>query len=336
MENAKAVTFAKYGAPLEVTPLVLRELKPNQLIIKVYASSLNPVDFKRKKGYTKMLMKDHFPAMICFDVAGTVEKIGADVKEFTVGQRVCARSRDSGTLAEFCIVDEDVTAHLPESIDFIKAAAVPLAAQTALQSLRQGKLQKGQTIFISGGAGGVGTYAIQLAKHVFGASKVVTTCSAAKTEFCKSLGADECIDYTKEDPYHAKNGPYDVCFDTVGDARKMGGAMIKPGGFVISVASVPDPGTFDRIGKETPFLLRLGLTIGSIRERWGASPGTYFYLLLNPNAEDLTALVGYMKDGKMISCIDSVFDGLEKGADAFERLETGRAKGKVVVSVRKE
>ena len=332
----KAVTFAKYGAPLEITPLKLGELHPKQLLIKVFASSLNPVDYKRRDGMTRMIIKDEFPAMICFDVAGVVEKIGAEVQNFKVGQRICARSLKSGALADFCIVDEDVTAHIPDSVNFIEAAALPLAGLTALQSLRQGNLKKGDTIFISGGAGGVGTYAIQLAKHVFQASKVVTTCSAAKADFCQSLGADVCIDYTKVDPYSAAHGPFDMCFDTVGDARKMGGSLIKHGGHVVSVAAIPDPGAFDRIGRDTPFFLRAALAVASIRERWGASPGKYFYVLLQPNAKDLTELVGYMQQGKLKSMIDSVFEGIDKSTEAFNRLETGRAKGKVVVSIRKE
>jgi len=336
MENAKAVTFAHYGGPLEVTPLQLGEMKPNQLIIKVYSSSLNPIDYKRRDGYLKMMVKDHFPAGICFDVAGLVEKVGSEVKDFTPGQRVCARSRASGTLADYCIVDEDVTSHLPENINFIEAAALPLAGQTALQCLRQGEFKKGETIFISGGAGGVGTYAIQLAKHVFGASKVVVTCSAGKADFCKSLGADECVDYRKGNPYRANDGPYDMVFDTVGDARKMGGPMIKPGRAVVSIASIPDSGTFERINVNVPFFVRALLSVGSMREKWGASPGRYFYVLLKPNAEDLNELVGHMKDKKIVSVIDSVYEGLEKGKEAFAHLETGHAQGKVVVSVRKE
>jgi alcohol dehydrogenase len=335
MEDAKIVTFAKYGAPLEVTPLKLRELKPRQILIKVYASSLNPIDFKRKHGATKMLIKDEFPAGVCFDVSGLVEKVGSEITDYSVGQRVCARSRHSGTLADFCIVDEDVTSHLPDNVSFVDAAALPLAGQTALQSLRQGGLKEGETVFISGGAGGVGTYAVQLAKHVFKAGKVVTTCSASKMDFCKSLGADECIDYTKGNPYHSAT-PYDVVFDTVGDARKMGGSLIKPGKFVISVASTPDAGGFDRINMPLPFVLRGILSVISLREKWGASPGIYRYVFLLPNAKDLTELVGYLSEGKIKSVIDSVFTGLDASKEAFERIETNRAKGKVVVSVRTE
>ena len=333
--SPRIATFRRYGAKLEITPLTLAEPKPKQLVIKVHSVSLNPIDFKRRDGATKLLIHDDFPAGICFDVAGFVEKVGSEVSEFKVGQRVCARSKHSGTLADFCIVDQDVTAHLPDNVSFVDAAALPLAGQTALQALRHGGLKEGDTIFISGGAGGVGSYALQLAKHVFKARKVVTSCSESKIEFCKSLGADECIDYHKSNPYKAPDEPYDMVFDTVGDARKMGGKMIKPGRSVVSVAALPEPGAFDRIGMSIPLPLRLVLHVASVREKWGASPGTYQYVFLKPTSQDLTELVGYLSSGTLRSCIDSEFDGIEKSNEAFDRIETGRAKGKVIINVRK-
>jgi NADPH:quinone reductase-like Zn-dependent oxidoreductase len=335
-KTTRALTFAKYNAPLEVTEIPLREVKPNQVLCKVYSASLNPVDYKRWEGKTKLLMKDEFPAPICFDVAGIVMKVGSEVTEFKVGQRICARSRHSGTLAEYCVFDHDVAAALPDEISFHDAAALPLAGMTALQSLRRGGIAEGQSVFITGGAGGVGTYAIQLAKHVFKASKVVTTCSAAKAELCSSLGADVCVDYTKQDAYAPESHhgeKYDVIFDTVGDARKVG-KLIKPGKHVISVASMPTNSAFDEIGKPLPFFLRPIISLISLRESWSISPGLYHYLLLLPNSKDLNELVGYMKEGKIRSIIDTVFEGLAKGPEAFERIMTGRAKGKVVVAVR--
>ena len=334
--ESKAVTFAKYNAPLEVTTINLpEELKPNKILIKVYSSSFNPLDYKRHEGKTKILIKDTFPAGICYDVAGEIVKVGSEVKNFTVGQRVCARSKAPGTLAEFCIVDDFVTAALPDNLSFVDGAALPLAGQTALQSLRAGNLKAGDSIFISGGAGGVGTYAIQLAKHVFGASRVVVTCSGAKIEFCKSLGADECIDYTKVNPYTQKLGKFDMMFDTVGEAKKMGGEMIKPGGFVISVGAMPDPDSFkESTGKDVGFFLKLIFRFMSSSERSAAHPGKYRYVWLNPNSKDLEELVGYLSEKKIVSCVDQVFEGLESAKEAFDRIKTGRAKGKVIVNVR--
>jgi len=336
MESTKAIIFKHYKDVLQVGTFNLRPLKPKQILVKVYSASLNPIDVIRRDGGIKMLQKDEFPAGICFDAAGIVEQVGADVSRFTVGDRIVSRSRHAGTLAEFCIVDEDVSANLPENISFNDAAALPLAGQTALQALVRGGLAEGQTIFISGGAGGVGTYTIQLAKHVFKASRVVVTCSESKAGLCKSLGADEVIDYHKGNPYKtgAEKGAFDLVFDTVGEAAKMGGPLIKPGKFVISIASMPESGAFDRSGTPIPFFLRAILSVLSFRTKWSASPGVYNYVMLKPNQEDLTKLVGYMRDGTIRSVIDSTFDGLEKGPEAFKRLETGRAKGKVIVVVR--
>jgi len=337
METAKIVTFAKYGAPLVLSAFKSPELMPKQLLIKVYSVSLNPIDYKRLKGHTTMLIKDHFPAGVCFDVAGVVEKVGADLTNFAVGQRVCARSKVSGVLADYCVLDESVTSAMPDNVSFNDAAALPLAGQTALQSLRTANLKEGETVLISGGAGGVGSYAVQLAKHVFKASKVVTTCSGGKVEFCKSLGADECIDYTKGDPFDAqKLGAFDVVFDTTGEARHMGGGLIKPGRLIVSVAAMPDPGSFERADLPIGFFLKSMLSLVSIRERWNASPGIYNYVLLKANSKDLTELVGYLSEGKIRSCIDSVFDGLEKASDAFAKIESGRAKGKVIVVVARD
>lgn len=338
MENGRVASFAAYRAPVVVIPLKLKELKPKQLIIKVYSASINPVDFKRLDGMLSMLVKEEFPAGLCYDAAGIVEKVGSEVTEFKVGDRVCTRSLQGGTLADYCIADENVTVHLPASISYVDGAALPLAGQTALQSLRDGNLKEGQSILISGGAGGVGTYALQLAKFVFKAARVVTTCSSGKMDFCKSLGADECIDYTKENPFNAaKFGTFDMVYDTTGEAKKMGGSLIKPGGIVVSVASIPDPEAFQRVNRPSPgLLIKTLLFFGSMRERWAASPGVYHYLMLTPNSKDLAELVGYLSEGKIKSCIDIVYDGLDKSAEAMDRSRSGRAKGKIIVNVRTE
>ena len=173
--TTRAVVFTKYGGPLTVQEVKLPQLKPKQILIKVYSASLNPIDYKRRDGKTRMVIKDKFPALICFDAAGIVEKVGTEVSAFKVGDRIAARCRRSGALAEFCIADEDVCAKMPDNVTYNDGAGIPLAGQTAYQSLLRGGLKEGDSIFISGGAGGVGVFAVQLAKKVFKASRVVTT-----------------------------------------------------------------------------------------------------------------------------------------------------------------
>lgn len=333
MESTKAVTFDTYGGPLSVGTLKLRALKPKQILVKVFSVSLNPIDYKRKDGMTKLIIKDEFPAGVCFDVAGTVESVGAEVTTFKVGDRLCARSLKSGTLAEYCIVDESVSAKIPDNVSYNDAAALPLAGMTAYQSLLRGGLKEGDSVFIAGGSGGVGMFAVQLAKKVFKAGRVVSTCSGPKVDFVRSLGADEVLDYTKCNPYKDAKGPFDLVFDTVGDAAKMGGHLIKPGNFVISVAALPESGAFDRIGRPIPFFLRVALSVVYLRYKFAVSPGVYNYVFLNPNSEDLTKLINLVSDGTLKVELDSTYNGLEQGAEAFKRLETGRAKGKVVVVV---
>lgn len=330
--------FEKYHGPFKVGTLQLKPLKPKQLLIKVYACSLNAMDVKRHHGQTKFITLEKLPTGSCYDVSGIVEQVGSEVTQFAVGDRVCAMADmpDAGTMAEFCIVNEPYSAKIPSNVSFVDAAGLPMAAMTAYQALALGKLAEGQSVFIAGGAGGVGTFTIQLAKRVFKAGRVVVTCSSAKAEFCKSLGADEIIDYTKGDPYKEgrSKGPFDVVLDNVGDAAKMGGALIKPGHVVVSVVAFPETGAFDRIGMPIPFWLRGIISLGSIRYKWAASPGIYKFLFMNMNSAELSKLLGYLSDGTLKTIVDTKYQGLEKGADAFAQLATGRAKGKIILEVR--
>lgn len=334
----KQVTFEKYNGPLTLTSTSIPGLSPTQVLIAVKACSINPIDYKRYHGDTAMILKDTFPAPIGYDIAGVVEQIGARVEKFKIGERVFVRSELPGALAEKAVVEQEELSSLPDKVGFVDAAAIPLAGMTALQALRAGGILKGCTVFVSGGAGGVGTYAVQLAKHVFQASRVVTTCSGPKVEFCKSIGADGVVDYTKGNTYVAAQeqyGKFDVVFDTVGDASKMG-VLMKPGNKLVSVGSTPDPGSFERSGSKrysAGFALRSLLYLLSTRERWGASPGVYEYMWLNQNAKDLSELGEYLQDGRVKSIIDSTYVGLEKSEEALKHLATGRAKGKVVITL---
>ncbi|KAH9258965.1 hypothetical protein BASA81_002585 [Batrachochytrium salamandrivorans] len=330
--QGQAVTFDKYGGPLKLSPLQLKALEENEILVRVHAASVNPIDFKRAAGMTKMFITDTLPnAKVCFDVAGVV--VQSTSPKFKAGDRIVARSKESGTMADYCVVTEDVTVHLPEAVSFVDAAAVPLAGQTALQAFQLGGFKEGQSVLISGGAGGVGTYALQLAKHVFKASRVVTSCSGKKIDYCKSLGADECLDYTTSKYSSLQSGgKFDFIFDTVGTAQEMCSAkLIKPGGKIVSIASIPDSGIFTRAGMPSGVVLRGALHVLSTRLRWTASPGEYLGLFLRPNAKDLGDLVGYLEDGRLRSPIETVYQGLDKAPEAFDKLKQGRVQGKLVV-----
>ncbi|KAL7149105.1 hypothetical protein ABFS83_05G017000 [Erythranthe nasuta] len=204
----KAWIYSEYGG-VDVLKLKfdvpLPEPADDQVLIKVVAAALNPIDFKRRLGLLKAI-DSPLPIVPGYDVAGVVVKVGAKVKEIKVGDEVYGDiiekaldgPKQDGTLAEYTVAEEKLLALKPENLDFRQAAALPLAVETAYEGLERAGFSEGKSILVLGGAGGVGSFVIQLAKHVFGASKVAATSSTTKLELLKSLGADLAIDYTKD------------------------------------------------------------------------------------------------------------------------------------------
>ena len=269
------IGFSKYGKPTQLKKTSVAYPHgfdaSNNIVIKVHASAINPVDKALLSGDLKMVRPvATFPHVICYDVAGVVEEADLEGK-FTVGQPVFARLfgnvKDGkktpwyrGAMAEYCVADTANAVAKPENLTFEEAASIPLVGMTALQVIKSSGLKEGGSIFISGGAGGVGTMAIQLAKHVFKAGLVVTTASKGeKEELCKSLGADVVIDYknTKfDDVYGNSNAEkFDVCFDTTAESLKMA-KIVKKGGRIVTIAGMPTLEEIRRIGG-TAWILKL-------------------------------------------------------------------------------
>jgi len=302
-----------------------------------------------------------FPIGICHDVAGVVEAVGSEVKKFAVGDKVFCRKAEVGSYAEYCLIGEDITAKMHPSMTFSEAAGVPLAGMTALQALRAAGIKQGDSVFISGGAGGVGSFAIQLAKHHFGASKVTVTCSKAKEEVCKSLGADEVIDYTARKGHVYDNlSKYDVVFDTVGDSVQMA-KLIKPGHswFLLLLLLLLCGGNKYQCMKRTNTLKNSKKAIASVvnldsdmapnagfaiklfldilgahahfSARWNG--GHFKCVRLELKAADLELLGGLVGDKKIRCLVDSTFHGLDDFRKAFERAENGRPVGKVIIEI---
>ncbi|XVF14109.1 hypothetical protein REPUB_Repub09cG0029000 [Reevesia pubescens] len=222
----KAWVYAHYGNPVDVLKLDLdfavTQLKEDQVLIKVVAAGLNPVDFKRMNGM--FIQTDSpLPTVPGYDVAGVVLKVGSQVKTLKEGDEVYGDINEKGldhpkrygTLAEYTAAEEKLLALKPKNLSFVEAAGIPLAIETAYEGLEKTGLSAGQSILVLGGAGGVGTMVIQLAKHVFGASKIAATSSSAKLELLKTLGADLAIDYTK-DNFEELQEKFDVVYDAVG------------------------------------------------------------------------------------------------------------------------
>ncbi|GFP80094.1 quinone oxidoreductase-like protein at1g23740 chloroplastic [Phtheirospermum japonicum] len=305
----KAWTYGEYGG-VEVLKLesdvAVPEVKDDQVLIKVVAAALNPVDFKRRFGYFKAT-DSPLPIVPGYDVAGVVVRVGSKVKEFKEGDEVygdiiekaVAEPKQFGSLAEYTAVEEKLLALKPKNLDFVQAAAIPLAIETAYEGLLTAGFSEGKSILVLGGAGGVGTFVIQLAKHVFGASKIAATSSTAKLDFVKSLGADVAIDYTKVN-FEDLPEKFDLVYDAVGESDRAVKA-VKEGGSVITIAGANAP-----------------------------PPAVRF--IVTSNGEFLKKLNPYLESGKVKPVLDPKGPfPFDKVNEAFAYLETNRAIGKVVI-----
>lgn len=329
--------LTRYGGP-EATELrdsvPAPSAGPGEVLVQVRAAGLNPVDFKTREGKLKVIRRYPLPAVMGNEIAGVVESVGSGVTRFSVGDHVYARlDKDNmGGLAELAVVHEAHLAKMPASLTFEAAAAVPLAALTAIQALRDElRLKNGQRVFISGGAGGVGTFAIQIAKH-FGA-KVATTASPRGEALVRRLGADVVIDYTRErfeDVLH----DYDAAFDLLGgDNLARSFSVVKRGGTVVSIAGMPEPETARRDLGRGGALAALFWVASFGTRRTAARHGIrYRYLFMHPSGSDLETIAALIDAKKIEVVIDQVFP-FAKVKEALAYLEGGRAKGKVVVSM---
>lgn len=310
----KAVVINQYGGKEELVEqdVTLSELKEHQVLVKEHATSINPIDWKLREGYLKQMFDWPFPIILGWDVAGVITEVGSGVTDWKVGDKVFARPETTrfGTYAEETIVDENLLAKIPENISFEEAAAVPLAGLTALQALfDHGKLQKGEKVLIHAGAGGVGTYAIQLAKQA--GAYVITTASEKNHGLLEKLGADEIIDY------HTTNfadilTDIDLVFDTLGgDIQKASFSVLKPNtGRLISIVGIAD----EALAKEKKI---------HAESIW-----------LQTNGKQLQEIADLMASGKVISVIGEVFPFSRQGVyDAHALSETHHAIGKIVVKI---
>jgi alcohol dehydrogenase len=307
---------------------------PRDILIAVRAAGLNPVDFKIRQGKLRAILRSKLPFVLGNELAGDVIAIGSQVSRFRVGDRVFARvAKDrAGAFAEQACVDEDHAAHMPGNLDYKTAAAVPLAGLTALQALRDELgVKPGERVFISGGAGGVGTFAIQIAKWL--GAYVTTTASRRGEALVRSLRCDEVIDYTAQD-ISSVTDRFDAGFDLIGGTTldQMFGIM-KPGTTVVSIAAIPEPQTAIRdLGDRRALAAIFWFMSFSIRSRAKRAGVRYRYLFMHPSGSDLAQLAGLIEQGKLKVTIDRTYP-LAKIAEALDYVESGRAKGKVVVTI---
>lgn len=244
----KAMIIDKYGkVPMRMAEVPTPEINEHEVLAEIHAASINPIDFKIRDGKVKMLLKYEMPLILGNDFSGVIVQVGSKVTHFKVGDEIYARPRKNkiGTFAEYIAIHEDDIALKPENLSFEEAASIPLVGLTSYQALHDiMQLKKGQKILIHAGSGGVGTFAIQLAK-IMGAT-VTTTASEAGANLVKSLGADEIINY-KTEKFEDILTNYDAVFDTIGGTTlEKSFNIIKSGGNIVSVSGMPNA----RFGKE--------------------------------------------------------------------------------------
>jgi alcohol dehydrogenase len=329
----KALIATRYGGP-EVLAIADRpepEIAEHDVLIAVKAASLNPLDYKIRDGKVKMVLRLKPPIALGCDVAGVVERVGAKVSAFAVGDQVYARLEKTrmGGLAERVAAVDHVVAKKPGRASFEQAASLPLAALTSLQALREAAgLTAGQRVLIQAGAGGVGSLAIQIAKIID--LHVTTTTSTKNVEFVKQLGADRVVDYTKHEPLP---NDLDAAFDTLGAASELASiAAVKRGGVVVGVGGMPDE-AFAK-AQHLPAVLRPVIWLATTRRRSAAArAGVRFtYLFMRPDGAQLTEIAGWMDAGHLRPVVHRTYP-LAEAREAFAELERGRTRGKIVVAI---
>jgi NADPH:quinone reductase-like Zn-dependent oxidoreductase len=308
--------------------------KAGEILVEVRAAGLNPVDFKFREGKLRAIMRPRLPFVLGNELAGEIVAVGSDVRRFRVGDRVYARvAKDrGGAFAEQACVDEAHTAHMPQNLDFAAAGAVPLAGLTALQALRDElDVKPGQRVFISGGAGGVGTFAIQIAKWL--GAHVTTTASKRGETLVRSLGCDEVIDYTSRSISEAGRG-FDAGFDLIGGKTlEQMFEIMKPGAKIVSIAGLPEPQTAVKdLGGRRALAVMFWIISYGIRSRARRSDVIYRYLFMHPSGTELAQLAELIEQEKLKVIVDKTYL-FSNIAEALAYVESGRAKGKVVVTM---
>lgn len=310
------------------------ELRPGDVLVRVHAAGLNLLDSKIRTGEFKLVLPYRFPLIMGNDVAGVVVKVGANAKRFKVGDEVYARPNKDriGTFAEFVAMDEGDIALKPKSFTMEEAASIPLVGLTAWQALvEMADVKKGQKVFIQAGSGGVGTFAIQLAKHL--GATVATTTSAANAELVKSLGADVVIDYKKDD-FETILRDYDVVLNSQdGKTLEKSLRILKPGGKLISISGPPDPAFAKELGAPWYVALLMNLLSAAVRKKARRLRVGYRFLFMKASGGQLERITSLIESGTIRPVMDKVFP-FEATKEALAYIETGRAKGKVVVKVK--
>ncbi len=332
----RAFIIDRYGrdASLRAAEVPVPEMREDDVLIQVHASSVNVLDSKIKAGEFKLVLPYRLPLILGNDVAGVVLRVGSRVRRFKAGDEVYARpDKDRiGTFAEQISIQEGSVAKKPRNITMEEAASLPLVALTAWQALiEKANLKKGEKAFIQAGSGGVGTIAVQLAKYL--GATVATTTSTHNLDLVRSLGADIVIDYRKDD-FAQVLSDYDVVLnsqDKVTLERSLG--VLRRGGRLISISGPPDPDFARDLGASRILGMAFGLLSHRVRAKARRAQISYSFLFMRANGDQLAEITSLVESGIIRPVVDRVFP-FDATPEAIAYVEAGRAKGKAVITVR--
>ncbi|SFG08768.1 NADPH:quinone reductase [Duganella sp. CF458] len=331
----KALVLKRYGGAnnVEFADLPRPTIKPDEILVQVYAAGLNPVDNIIATGSFKPIIKLQLPATMGSDLAGVVVELGSAVTRFKVGDAVFASTFDLGvgTLAEYAAVPEHAAALKPDNLDFVQAASIPMVGLTSWQAFAErARLQPGQKVFIPAGAGGIGSFAIQLAKLL--GAKVATTTSTGNVDFVRQLGADEVIDYKKQE-FEELLRDYDVVLATLrGGELERSLQVVGTGSKIVSLVGPPDAAFAQQRGMNFAMKFVFELLSGKIIRLAKRRKASYSFLFVRPDGRQLANIGDHLAASRLRPVVDTVFP-FAQAKEGLAYLAQGRAKGKVVVQM---
>lgn len=328
----KAAYISRYGNidDVQLNEQSQQPLTADSVLVKVHAASINPLDLKVLEGELKAILPLKFPFILGNDFAGTVVEVGSNVTQFKAGDEVYAKTDLNGAFAEYTVVQQSSLALKPQNLSMEQAASLPLVTLTAWQALvEMAKVQPGQKVLIHAGSGGVGSIAIQLAKSL--GAIVATTTSGKNARWVRELGADIIVDYKTTD-FEQELKDYDVVLDTQGGkALEKSLNVLKRGGRLISLAGPPDQPTTETFNLNRFLKCVIPLLSWSIRHKAKKRGVTYSFLFMQPNGQQLSKISELVEAGKIKPVVDQTYDFIQI-KEALQYVNTGRAKGKVVLN----
>jgi alcohol dehydrogenase len=310
------------------------EMRDDDVLVRIHSAGVNLLDSKIRNGEFKLILRYRLPLILGHDVAGVVVRVGSRVRRFKPGDEVYARLPDGriGAFAEFIAIKEEDVAIKPKALTMEEAASIPLVGLTAWQALvERARLKQGQKVLIHAGSGGVGTFAIQLAKHV--GATVATTTSTGNMDLVRGLGADIVIDYKKEDFAHVLRD-YDIVLHSLDKVTlEKSLRVLKPGGQLISISGPPDIAFARSMGAPWALRMIMGALSYGITAKARRRQAQYSFLFMRANGGQLSEITSLVDDGIIRPVVDRVFP-FASTKEAMAYVESGRAKGKVVVSLK--